>query len=81
MGLFRKGGGGESAAPVQAVGSIPDYGMNQAHAFAPRPASDIERTTCYPAEMGGHAKFVSRARTTSYQQATTYNRRTYDTIN
>lgn len=81
MGLFRKGGAPEVAADVPAASSIPDYGMNQNHAFAPRSAGDIEKTTCYPAPMGGFAKFTGHARTTSYQQATYYNRRTYDTIN
>lgn len=82
MGLFRKGAAAQEApASAPAASSIPDYGMNQNHAFAPRSAGDIEKTTCYPSQMGGFAKFTSHARTTSYQQATYYNRRTYDTIN
>ncbi|GAC1368007.1 MAG: hypothetical protein NVSMB32_13080 [Actinomycetota bacterium] len=83
MGLFRKGGGGErSAAPVAAQSSIPNYGFNEpADIKAPRAGGDIPRTTSYPAEMGGHAKFTGRARTTSYQQSAVYNRRTYDTVN
>ena len=82
MGLFRRGGGG-SGEPlsVEAAASIPDYGYNQGHVAPPSSVSDLLKTTCYPVEMGGRAKFVNRERTTSYQQASVYNRRTYDTIN
>ncbi|HWD09113.1 MAG TPA: hypothetical protein VHA57_08470 [Actinomycetota bacterium] len=82
MGLFRKGGGGSGEGlVVEAAAAIPDYGYNQGHQEAVGKSSELQKTTCYPAEMGGRAKFTAHERTTSYQQASVYNRRTYDTIN
>lgn len=82
MGLFRRGGGGSGEAlVVQAEKQIPDYGYNQGSQNATGTVSDLQKTTSYPAEMGGRAKFTAKERTSSYQQASVYNRRTYDTIN
>lgn len=82
MGLFRRGGGGSGEAlVVQPEKQIPDYGYNQGHGQGTGMVSDLQRTTSYPAEMGGRAKFTARERTSSYQQPSVYNRRTYDAIN
>ena len=89
MGMFgRKRSEANEAAPAQAAlgGSIPDYGFNQSHAAAPsssspKGANGLDKITSYPGDMGGRAKFTGHARTTSYQQASVYNRRTYDTVN
>ncbi|MGH2717955.1 MAG: hypothetical protein ACRDJU_05190 [Actinomycetota bacterium] len=82
MGLFRRGGGGSGEAlSVQAEAAIPDYGYNQGHQEGVGKTSDLQKTTCYPPDMGGRAKFTARERTTSFQQASVYDRRTYDTIN
>jgi hypothetical protein len=82
VGLFRRGGGGSGEAlAVQADAKIPDYGYNQAPAPEVSRVSDLPKTTSYPTDMGGRARFTARERTTSYQQASVYNRRTYDTIN
>jgi len=82
VGLFRRGGGGSGEAlVVQSEATIPDYGYNQGQQTAAGTVSDLQKTTCYPVEMGGRAKFTAKERTTSYQQASVYNRRTYDTIN
>lgn len=81
MGLFRPGGGGSGEKlSVEAAASIPDYGFNQAAAKAGT-VTDLVKTTGYPTDMGGRARFPGRERTSSYQQASVYNRRTYDTIN
>ena len=87
MGLFRSRAT-EVPADVPAAAAIPDYGFNQGSVATPksstggsRYAQEFEKVTSYPAEMGGRAKFSARERTTSYQQASVYNRRTYDTIN
>jgi hypothetical protein len=82
MALFKKGRGGGSGEPlvVEAASTIPDYGFNQPAATA-GVVSDLQKTTCYPPDMGGRARFSGRERTSSYQQSSVYNRRTYDTIN
>lgn len=87
MGVFaRKRSDANEGTPASAPGAsaIPDYGFNQAHAATPKLVNGLERQSSYPSaggDMGGTAKFTGRARTTSYQQASCYNRRTYDTIN
>lgn len=85
MGMFGRkrsdSGEGTVEAAAPQASAIPDYGFNQAAAFTPLNPNGLERQSSYPPDMGGRAKFTGHARTTSYQQASVYNRRTYDTIN
>jgi len=68
-------------APPPAPSAIPDYGFNAGYTRAPKTVSDIVRTTSYPGDMEGTARFVYRERTTSYRQPTYKDRRVFETIN
>lgn len=86
MGLFGRksptegGGMAEPESAPQPTG-IPDRGYNQPGVTPPKTVSDIARTTGYPQGAEGFARKPWKERTTSYNQAASWSRHGYDTIN
>jgi len=79
-----EGGGEMPAESAPAPAGIPDRGFNQPRVTAPRTLSgkvEMNRITSYPQGAEPFAPKVWKERTTGYNQAAAWARRTYDSIN
>lgn len=77
-------GMGEMAESAPAPAGIPDRGYNQPGVTPPKTMSgkvELQRITSYPQGAEPFARKPWKERTTSYNQAASWARRTYDTIN